>query len=323
MPEILQQTYNEKLHTEGSVWSANAQGFHHDHVPDWRHLRELNDYWIKRRDFERFLMRIEPGDQVLELGCGSGWLSLEMARRGANVLALDIAEGALAIAAAYYQQVTQTERLAGTVDYRVADINHLESISDRFDWIVLVGTLHHAPTPRELIANCQCLLKPDGRLFVSDPLDTTPLNSLVIGVFLMLLPTNLSYKDKFRHLLRVRGQAVQRMGIAVEGRDLSPFEGVGRNASPLNIVSDFFQIEHYSEKQAVTAFLAQELNAPRWLARTLLRLIAPLDWLLVELKLLRGLRYVLVGIPLRIGAPSPLEGSPKILPLVRSKADGP
>jgi hypothetical protein len=98
-------------------------------------------------------------------------------------------------------------------------------------------------------------------------------------------------------LLRVRGNAVQRMGLAIEGRNLSPFEGVGRSTSPKEIIGEIFEIEHYYEGYALTAFLAQELNAPRWLSRLILRLIAPLDWLIVHLRLLRGLRYSVFAHP--------------------------
>jgi 2-polyprenyl-3-methyl-5-hydroxy-6-metoxy-1,4-benzoquinol methylase len=295
MSGLSQQTYEESLQIEGRIWSANADSFYRVHPPDWRYLRELNDYWLKRRDVEGLLERIHPADSVLELGCGAGWLSLELARHGADVTALDIAAGALAIGRSYYEHVRQTETFRGFIDYRLADINRLESISSKFDWIVAMGVLHHVPNPRELLASCQHLLKPGGRLFVSDPLNTTPQNSLINGIFLMLLPTNLSYGEKLRLLMRVRRRAVQRMGIAIEGRDASPFEGVGRTDSPAKIASEFFEIEYYHEGYATTAFLSRELNAPRWVARALLRLISPLDWLLVKLGLLRGLHYLLIG----------------------------
>ena len=290
-------TYEQQIQGEAAVWSENKRRYHEKNPPDWRYLRELTNYWIFRRDLEQFYNRICPGDQILELGCGAGWQALEMARHGAHVLAVDIAEGALDIGKSYYAEIQKTEKLQGTVTYRVADINHLETITDQFDWIVMSGVLHHVPNPPELLANCKRLLKTAGGLFISDPLDTTFLNSLFVGFFLLVLPTNLSYKDKFRRLLQIRGKAVERMGVAIEGRGLSPFEGVGRTDSPQVIIARDFKIERYNERWGINWFLAQELHGPRWFVRNALRLIAPLDEFLVKVHLIRGLRYMTIARP--------------------------
>ena len=50
----------------------------------WRYVRE------HLADFDPL--------SVLEFGCASGWLSLEMARHGARVEGIDIAESAIAVA---------------------------------------------------------------------------------------------------------------------------------------------------------------------------------------------------------------------------------
>ena len=297
MPDQSQESYAQRLQGEAAIWSANKRTYHANKRPDWVYLRELPEYWILRRNLEQFYNRIRPGDQILELGCGAGCQALEMARHGANVLALDIAEGALDIAKTYYAQIKATEGVKGTVTYQVADVNHMESITDRFDWIVMSGVLHHMPDPPELLTRCKRLLKPDGGLFISDPLDTTFFNSLFVGLFLLVLPTNLSYKEKFLRLVQIRGEAVKRMGVAIEQRGLSPFEGVGRTDFPRDTIAKDFIIERYNEGWGINGFLAQELNGPRWLQRNLLRLLAPLDWLLVKTHVIRGLRYITIAHP--------------------------
>jgi len=290
-------TYEQQIQGEAAVWSENKRRYHATNPPDWNYLRELTNYWIFRRGLEQFYNRIRPGDQILELGCGAGWQALEMARHGAHVLAVDIAEGALDIGRSYYAEIQKTENLQGSVTYRIADINHLEALTDHYDWIVMSGVLHHVPNPPALLADCVRLLKPNGGLFISDPLDTTFFNSLFIGFFLLVLPTNLSYADKFRRLVLVRGQAVTRMGVAIEGRGLSPFEGVGRTDSPKTMIAKAFSIEWYNERWGINWFLAQELHGPRWLVRNLLRIIAPLDDLLVMAHLISGLRYMTIAHP--------------------------
>lgn len=293
---VEQPTYEQQLQREGEVWSEYKRHYHEQNAPDWHFLRELTNYWILRHELERFYNRIRENDAILELGCGAGWQALEMARHGAHVVALDIAEGALEIGKAYYEKVSRTEKLTGSVEYHLADVNNLEPFANHYDWIVMSGLLHHMPNPSELLLKSKNLLKPGGGLIILDPLDATFVNSLFIGFFLLVLPTHLSYRDKFRHLLRVRGKAVERMTVAIEGRGQSPFEGVGRTEAPRDMIASQFDIERYHE-WGTAGFLAQEVHGPRWLVRNLLRLVAVFDWLLIKVHAIRGLRYFVIAHP--------------------------
>ena len=50
-------------------------------------------------DFLLELLPIEPGDHILDIGCGAGRHSVELARRGFQVTGVDISAGMLAQAA--------------------------------------------------------------------------------------------------------------------------------------------------------------------------------------------------------------------------------
>lgn len=289
MPDL---TYQEKLKEEAEIWSKNAEAYYGSVAPDFRALINLHDYWLFLPWYRRFFNTLKPGDRVLELGCGSGWFTLEMARYGAQIDAVDIAEGAIAIARRYYDQVRQTETLAGSINYQVLDVNQAPMPADHYDWVVMTGMLHHAPNPRQLLEDSKRWLKPSGRVFIFDPLDTTPRNSLLAGAFMLISPTHLSYREKFGHLLRVRSQAVNRLSVAIEGRGLSPFEGVGRTDSPRAVIAAVLKVDVYREGYGITSFLSREISGPRWLARGLLLAIRPLEWALRKLRVIGGLRYI-------------------------------
>ncbi|HKJ24143.1 MAG TPA: methyltransferase domain-containing protein, partial [Myxococcota bacterium] len=51
------------------------------------------------RAYDRLAARVEEGQRVLDVGCGTGALTLRMARRGARVKAIDVSAEMLEMAA--------------------------------------------------------------------------------------------------------------------------------------------------------------------------------------------------------------------------------
>lgn len=103
-------------------------------------------------------LALQPGDSVLEIGTGSGYLAALMARQCASVVSLEI-DPALA------QQARANLQAAGVknVDVRTADATADQfaacNAGAPFDAIVLSGSV--AEVPQELLA----LLKTGGRLW--------------------------------------------------------------------------------------------------------------------------------------------------------------
>lgn len=294
----LPERYEEMVTEEGRIWSDNARRYTAQVAPDWRVMRrEYNMRVVYRREIERLLSRIKPGQKVLDLGCNKGWLSLELARYGAEVDACDVAEGALEIARNYYEQRRQEEEIAGSVRYFVADVNTWDYPTAAYDWVVARGVLHHLPNPHEVLLKIRGALKPSGTLFVSDPIDATRANAFIAGVLLFVLPTQLSYREKIGHLLRVRGQAVRRVKAAIETEGASPFEGIGRPQQPLDAIRELFTITEYEEKAAFAGFISAELKTPYRLGLGIMQVLWALDRLSVKLGLLHGLNYALYARP--------------------------
>jgi magnesium-protoporphyrin O-methyltransferase len=88
------------------------------------------------------------GQRVLDAGCGTGALAVEAAKRGAEVVAIDLSPTLIGLA----RERTPAMLGGGTIDFRVSDM--LAPSLGAFDWIVAMDSLIHyqAPDMAEMIA---------------------------------------------------------------------------------------------------------------------------------------------------------------------------
>jgi 2-polyprenyl-3-methyl-5-hydroxy-6-metoxy-1,4-benzoquinol methylase len=286
--------YETLLKEEGKVWGDEALKTAAKIAPDWQEMRRLPHHAVLSvPHIEYILSKIQPGWRVLEIGCASGWLSLEMARRGASVRGIDVASDAIALAQRYAQTVT----LPGSVEFSVADVNSMTLETEHFDLIVASGVIHHLAKVDNVLTQCQKALLPNGLLYISDAFDTPKINALINGGLMFLLPTHLTYAEKFRHLLRLRGQALEHVTASIEAKGLSPFEGYGRHQTPIQILREKFNTVRFEEFSAFTGYIIAQLNLPDPVISILGHILYFFDTVLVKMHLLHGLNYIFVGTP--------------------------
>jgi SAM-dependent methyltransferase len=107
---------------------------------------------------------IQAGMQVLDLGCGDGTTALPAARRGADVLGVDIAENLVAAGNA-------RARAAGlhSVKFITGDASSLGGIMDEsFDLVVSIFGAMFAPRPFDVAREMVRVTKPGGRIVMGN-----------------------------------------------------------------------------------------------------------------------------------------------------------
>ena len=103
------------------------------------------------------------GRQVLDVGCGGGILADSMARKGATVLGIDLADKALRVA-----QLHALEAGTQNVEYRLSSAEALaDAQPESFDVVTCMEMLEHVPEPASIVQACARLVKPGGWVFFS------------------------------------------------------------------------------------------------------------------------------------------------------------
>ena len=125
---------------------------------------------VAARDVYLGLLDINAGDRVLDVGCGSGAVTRDIARRvGSRGLAvgLDPSPALLAVAREFAEEAGFGDRM----EFREGDARRLPIPDRSFDVVVCVTVLSHVPKGEAAIPELVRVLRPGGRLGVFD-LDT-------------------------------------------------------------------------------------------------------------------------------------------------------
>ena len=129
-----------------------------DPAGEFRPLHELNPLRLAFIEERASL----AGARVLDVGCGGGILAEAMARKGARVLGIDMAQAALQVAELHALET------GVTLEYRMASAEELAASSPgEFDIITCMEMLEHVPEPEQALAALAALVGRGGHVFIS------------------------------------------------------------------------------------------------------------------------------------------------------------
>ncbi|MGF1595629.1 MAG: methyltransferase domain-containing protein [Acidimicrobiales bacterium] len=125
-------------------------------------------------DYERLGLR--PGMVVLDLGAGFGRHAFETARRGADVVAVDLSADELASTAATFAAMVADGELGGDGGSRAVetatvrgDGRRLPFADGSFDRVIASEVLEHVPDDLGVLGELFRVLRPGGRLAATVP----------------------------------------------------------------------------------------------------------------------------------------------------------
>jgi 2-polyprenyl-6-hydroxyphenyl methylase/3-demethylubiquinone-9 3-methyltransferase len=192
-----------------------------DPESEFRPLHQINPLrlgWIEQ------LTGGLQGKQVLDIGCGGGILADSMARKGAQVLGVDLSTKALKVA-----QLHALEAQTPNIHYREVSAEALAAEQPaQYDVVTCMEMLEHVPDPASIVRACSQLVKPGGWVFFST-LNRNPKSFLfaIVGAeyVLNLLPKGTHEYAKFIKPSELAGYA-RSAGLdlqASKGMEYNPF----------------------------------------------------------------------------------------------------
>jgi ubiquinone/menaquinone biosynthesis C-methylase UbiE len=131
---------------------------------------------FERSEYEQILVETgiteeSPPSRLLELACGSGAYTRDLAKHFNSIVAIDLSPDLIAAAKEYAQ--------IGNVTYLVGDMEHLDFADESFDVIFVGGGFHHCHLILDrVIAECNRVLVNGGRIYLCEPAITNIQNML-------------------------------------------------------------------------------------------------------------------------------------------------
>lgn len=155
-----------------AAWDAAA--------PAWDDFVETGlDYWRTQVHGPALLAACGDvrGQRILDLGCGQGWFSRQLAERGAHVTGIDFSAQQLANARRH-----EAARPLG-ITYQLLDATQVDQEwpVNSFDLVTACMALHDSPESGRMLAAARRVLTPDGRLCFSivHPVGAAPVHEWV------------------------------------------------------------------------------------------------------------------------------------------------
>jgi ArsR family transcriptional regulator len=144
------------------VLRVRRENFDQHTGPDTRDGRQLvpGRSWAA---WARALGHLLPPLDVVDIGCGEGYLTIEVARWAHRVIAVDRSPAVLARAKALAGR-----RRAANITFKRGDLDRLPLETASVDLALLSQALHHAVEPGQALAEAARVVRPGGKVLVLD-----------------------------------------------------------------------------------------------------------------------------------------------------------
>ena len=149
----------------------------------WKLTPELNTILRKDLEDDYISYLFKPGGRLLDLGCGSGWLSLLFAQKGMSVLGIDFSREQIDAA-----ENNKLENKIESAHFECCDLVtwDCETFKEQFDSVFVNAFLHHLPADdiEKIMEKISSVIKPGGRVYLYEPMTSASSRKTILTHFL-------------------------------------------------------------------------------------------------------------------------------------------
>lgn len=206
---------NERLLHEAKAFDMQIiERVENGHIPDLRRAQFCNYFYNNAwrhpeyvkldmgdkfetilSGLKKYLAREKQVYNVLEVGCGPGYISLELARNGYNTVGIDISPECISVAKEFADKDPWKSERA-LLEYYCEDFLNTDKFANkRFDAVIFLGTLHHFEDQEGVMNKVSSLLDANGIILVHEPTRdrVTKGNVAFMGLIQVLLSVGKGY----------------------------------------------------------------------------------------------------------------------------------
>ncbi len=126
----------------------------------WDHMRK-NFFSDEVREKALAAANVHPGKLAADIGAGTGFITEGLVQNGLRVIAVDQSGAML-------EEMKKKFESFDSIEYRIGNFNNLPIKNDTVDYIFANMYLHHVDSPQIAIAEMARVLKPGGKLVITD-----------------------------------------------------------------------------------------------------------------------------------------------------------
>lgn len=235
---------------------------------------------ILRGEYRQFIIQRavqKKRCKALDIGCGSGWLSLELARVGMDVTGVDLSPRRIALAKQYFTHIKKSERIPGNNNYIAGSIHDMKFENSTFDLIFAWDALHHIPQIQRVTHKMAAWLKPSGELIIFEHTGPSFLNRIIV-LAIYALP----FVSKWNLLKKLKSKFLRE-----KETKKAPSEATTQ-VEMVSAIRRCFRVRLFKTALAMTYYVAPNIILPEPLKYRFIHFLKRIDDALIESRLVRG-----------------------------------